>query len=113
MPSTSNVESSVVEPSAVNSVSVESSSVTDRLYDQRGLRKGVGVLILDAADTRALRSSVREAHVAGVPVVAYDRLAEGPVSGFVSFDGAQVGRLQAGPCSRSWAPGRTAGTWSC
>ncbi|MEU6590031.1 substrate-binding domain-containing protein [Streptomyces sp. NPDC046881] len=60
------------------------------------ITKGVGVLILDAADTRALRSSIQEAHRAGVPVVAYDRLAEGPVSGFVSFDGAQVGRLQAG-----------------
>ncbi|WP_189977746.1 sugar ABC transporter substrate-binding protein [Streptomyces capoamus] len=59
------------------------------------ITRGVRVLILDAADTRALRSSIEEAHDAGVPVVAYDRLAEGPVSGFVSFDGARVGRLQA------------------
>ncbi|WP_330302672.1 MULTISPECIES: substrate-binding domain-containing protein [unclassified Streptomyces] len=58
------------------------------------ITKGVGVLILDAADTRALRSSVQEAHNAGVPVVAYDRLAEGPIAGYVSFDGAEVGRLQ-------------------
>ncbi|MFJ9818542.1 substrate-binding domain-containing protein [Streptomyces sp. NPDC101151] len=58
------------------------------------ITKGVRVLILDAADTRVLRSSIQEARNAGVPVVAYDRLAEGPISGFVSFDGAQVGRLQ-------------------
>jgi D-xylose transport system substrate-binding protein len=58
------------------------------------ITKGARVLILDAADTRALRSSTQEAHEAGVPVVAYDRLAEGPISGYVSFDGAQVGRLQ-------------------
>lgn len=58
------------------------------------ITKGVRVLILDAADTRALRSSIQEAHEAGVPVVAYDRLAEGPISGYVSFDGAEVGRLQ-------------------
>ena len=58
------------------------------------ITKGVEVLILDAADTRALRSSVQEARQAGVPVVAYDRLVEGPISGYVSFDGAQVGRLQ-------------------
>ncbi|MGC9536060.1 sugar ABC transporter substrate-binding protein [Streptomyces sp. UG1] len=58
------------------------------------ITKGVGVLILDAADTRALRSSIQEARRAGVPVVAYDRLAEGPISGFVSFDGGEVGRLQ-------------------
>jgi D-xylose transport system substrate-binding protein len=57
--------------------------------------KGVRVLILDAADTRALRSSIQQAHQEGVSVVAYDRLAEGPISGYVSFDGAQVGRLQA------------------
>ncbi|WP_330350729.1 sugar ABC transporter substrate-binding protein [Streptomyces sp. NBC_00582] len=58
------------------------------------ITKGAGVLILDAADTRALRSSIQEARRAGVPVVAYDRLAEGPVSGFVGFDALQVGRLQ-------------------
>ena len=58
------------------------------------ITKGVGVLILDAADTRAMRSSIQEARKADVPVVAYDRLAEGPVSGFVSFDGDQVGSLQ-------------------
>jgi D-xylose transport system substrate-binding protein len=58
------------------------------------ITKGVRVLILDATDTRALRSSIQEARKEGVPVVAYDRLAEGPISGFVSFDGAEVGRLQ-------------------
>ncbi|MFD4506022.1 sugar ABC transporter substrate-binding protein [Streptomyces sp. NPDC058457] len=58
------------------------------------ITKGVRVIILGTTDNRALRSTVQEAHDAGVPVVAYDRLAEGPVSGFVSFDGVQVGTLQ-------------------
>ncbi|MFC9914169.1 sugar ABC transporter substrate-binding protein [Streptomyces sp. NPDC127197] len=58
------------------------------------ITKGVRVMILDATDTRALRSSIQEAHEAGVQVIAYDRLAEGPISGYVSFDGGQVGRLQ-------------------
>jgi D-xylose transport system substrate-binding protein len=58
------------------------------------ITKGARVLILDPADSKALRSSVQEARKADVPVVAYDRLAEGPISGFVSFDGAKVGRLQ-------------------
>ncbi|MFJ8109533.1 substrate-binding domain-containing protein [Streptomyces sp. NPDC096132] len=58
------------------------------------ITKGAGVIILDAADTRAMRSSIQEARKAGVPVIAYDRLAEGPISGFVGFDGGQVGRLQ-------------------
>ncbi|MER6789775.1 substrate-binding domain-containing protein [Streptomyces sp. NPDC000658] len=56
--------------------------------------KGAKVLILDAADTRAVRSSVQEAHRAGVKVIAYDRLAEGPVTGYVGFDALHVGRLQ-------------------
>jgi len=55
---------------------------------------GVDVLILDVTDPKALRSSVQSADREGVPVVAYDRLAEGPVSGYVTFDGTQVGKLQ-------------------
>lgn len=58
------------------------------------ITKGVDVLILDAIDTKALSSSVVKADMAGIPVIAYDRLAEGPISGYVSFDGVEVGRLQ-------------------
>lgn len=58
------------------------------------ITNGAKVLILAPADSKAVRSSIQEARKSGVPVVAYDRLAEGPISGFVSFDGAQVGRLQ-------------------
>ncbi|MER6014603.1 substrate-binding domain-containing protein [Streptomyces bluensis] len=58
------------------------------------ITRGARAIIVDAVDVKALRSSVQAADRAHVPVVAYDRLAEGPVSGFVSFDGAQVGRLQ-------------------
>ncbi|MFF7653218.1 substrate-binding domain-containing protein [Streptomyces sp. NPDC007983] len=59
------------------------------------ITRGVGALILDAVDAKALRSSVQAAHKAGIPVIAYDRLAEGPISGYASFNGGQVGRLQA------------------
>ncbi|MFI9048508.1 substrate-binding domain-containing protein [Streptomyces sp. NPDC053427] len=58
------------------------------------ITKRVKVMILDAVDSKSMRSSVEDAHRAGIPTVAYDRLAEGPVSGYVSFDGDQVGRLQ-------------------
>ncbi|MFI1167972.1 sugar ABC transporter substrate-binding protein [Streptomyces sp. NPDC020801] len=58
------------------------------------ITQGVDVLILDAVDGKALRSSVHAAASAGIPVVAYDRLADGPISGYVTFDGGQVGRLQ-------------------
>ncbi|MFI1092625.1 sugar ABC transporter substrate-binding protein [Streptomyces sp. NPDC020917] len=55
---------------------------------------GVRVVILTAVDAHSVRSSVIQAHRAGIPVVAYDRLADGPISGYVSYDGIQVGRLQ-------------------
>ncbi|WP_329214472.1 substrate-binding domain-containing protein [Streptomyces sp. NBC_01485] len=78
---------------------VEYANAENDVTRQRGqlismVTKGAKVLILDAADTRAMRSSIQEARRAGVPVIAYDRLAEGPIAGFVGFDGLQVGRLQ-------------------
>ncbi|WP_217210626.1 substrate-binding domain-containing protein [Streptomyces sp. AC550_RSS872] len=56
--------------------------------------KGVEVLILDPVDAEAARSSVETADRAGIPVVAYDRLATGPISGYVSFDGEKIGEIQ-------------------
>ncbi|MDH2391145.1 substrate-binding domain-containing protein [Streptomyces sp. HNM0663] len=58
------------------------------------ITQGVDVLILDAVDPQALENSVRNAAEVNLPVVAYDRLAEGPIAAYVSFDGAEVGRLQ-------------------
>ncbi|MFG3497792.1 sugar ABC transporter substrate-binding protein [Streptomyces sp. NPDC047928] len=56
--------------------------------------QGVGVMILGAVDSTSLRSSVEKARDAGIDVIAYDRLVEGPIAGYVSFDGERVGRLQ-------------------
>ncbi|MDQ0946911.1 ABC-type xylose transport system substrate-binding protein [Streptomyces phaeochromogenes] len=58
------------------------------------ITRGVDVLILAVVDAKGLRSTVEAAHRAGIPVVAYDRLAQGPVSGYATFDGATVGKLQ-------------------
>lgn len=72
----------------------ENDAASQRQQMTSMITRGVSALILDVVDPKALRSSVRAAEREGIPVVAYDRLAEGPISGFVSFDGAQVGRLQ-------------------
>ena len=72
----------------------ENDAASQRQQMTSMITRGVSALILDVVDPKALRSSVRAAQREGTPVVAYDRLAEGPISGFVSFDGAQVGRLQ-------------------
>ncbi|MBT2421154.1 substrate-binding domain-containing protein [Streptomyces sp. ISL-22] len=54
----------------------------------------VDVLILDAVDAKAIKNSVQRAVDAGIKVVAYDRLAEGPISAYTSFDNVQVGKTQ-------------------
>ncbi|MCF6522740.1 substrate-binding domain-containing protein [Streptomyces sp. JJ36] len=58
------------------------------------INQGVKVIILDAVDATATRSWVDRAAKDGVKVVAYDRLAEGDISGYVSYDNEKVGELQ-------------------
>ncbi|WP_328503484.1 substrate-binding domain-containing protein [Streptomyces sp. NBC_00457] len=58
------------------------------------LAEGVDAILLAAVDARSLGPTVAKADEAGIPVIAYDRLAEGPISGYASFDGEEVGRLQ-------------------
>jgi D-xylose transport system substrate-binding protein len=58
------------------------------------LTQGVKVLILDAVDAKAAGGIVASANNQKVPVVAYDRLAEGPVAYYVSFDNRKVGEVQ-------------------
>lgn len=54
----------------------------------------VDVLILDAVDAKAIKNSVQKAVDQGIKVVAYDRLAEGPISAYTSFDNVSVGKTQ-------------------
>ncbi|WP_394429344.1 sugar ABC transporter substrate-binding protein [Streptomyces sp. SGAir0957] len=58
------------------------------------ITKKVDVLILDAVDYKAVASGVKKAKDANIPVVAYDRLAEGPISAYTSFDNEEVGKTQ-------------------
>jgi D-xylose transport system substrate-binding protein len=58
------------------------------------LTQGAKVLILDAVDASAAASIVSNAESQKVPVIAYDRLAKGPVSNYVSFDNQKVGQVQ-------------------
>jgi D-xylose transport system substrate-binding protein len=54
----------------------------------------VDVLIVDAVDSKAIAGSIKKAKDAGIPVVAYDRLAEGPIDAYTSFDNVTVGKTQ-------------------
>ncbi len=54
----------------------------------------VNALIIDAVDSKAIAGAVKRAKDAGIPVIAYDRLAEGPIDAYTSFDNEDVGRVQ-------------------
>jgi D-xylose transport system substrate-binding protein len=54
----------------------------------------VDIIIVTAVDSKSIASAVQTADKAGIPVIAYDRLAEGPIDGYVSFDNELVGQVQ-------------------
>ncbi|MFI9238003.1 substrate-binding domain-containing protein [Streptomyces sp. NPDC053079] len=58
------------------------------------ITKKVDALIVDAVDAKSIASSVKKANDKGIPVVAYDRLAEGPVKAYTSVDNERVGKIQ-------------------
>ncbi|MFH0517199.1 sugar ABC transporter substrate-binding protein [Streptomyces sp. M41] len=58
------------------------------------IEEQVDVILLDAVDSHAIAEGVQKAKDAGIPVIAYDRLAEGPIDAYVSFDNELVGEVQ-------------------
>ncbi|GHG49541.1 solute-binding protein [Streptomyces capoamus] len=54
----------------------------------------VDVILLDAVDAHGIADEVQKAKDAGIPVIAYDRLAEGPIDAYISFDNELVGEVQ-------------------
>jgi D-xylose transport system substrate-binding protein len=71
------------------------------------ITRGVKVLILDAQDSVGIRSSVQNAVAKGIKVVAYDRLAQGPVSAYVSYDNEKIGELQGQALLNAMGPKAT------
>ncbi|MEU6505621.1 MULTISPECIES: substrate-binding domain-containing protein [unclassified Streptomyces] len=61
---------------------------------QKMIDDKVDVILLDAVDAHAIAGEVQKAKDAGIPVIAYDRLAEGPIEAYVSFDNELVGEVQ-------------------
>ncbi|MBO4256384.1 substrate-binding domain-containing protein [Streptomyces griseorubiginosus] len=83
-----NGKGTVVYANAKQDASLQAQQV-DTMVTQK-----VDVLIVDAVDSAAIKNSVQKAKDAGIPVVAYDRLAQGPISGYTSFDNETVGKTQ-------------------
>lgn len=61
------------------------------------ITKGVKALVIAAIDGTTLSNALENAHAAGIPVIAYDRLIRdsGNVDYYATFDNFQVGVLQA------------------
>ncbi|MFE6620772.1 sugar ABC transporter substrate-binding protein [Streptomyces sp. NPDC057740] len=78
----------------VEYANAEGDVATQKQQVEAMINRDVEVLLLSAVNFRSLRSSVERAHDAGIPVIAYDGLVEGPISAHVSFDNERVGRLQ-------------------
>lgn len=75
---------------------------------QNLLIQGVDVLVVVAHDGEKAARLVEQAHQAGVPVVAYDRLIRNaPLDYYVSFDSVAVGEYQAQGVLAALPPGRT------
>ncbi|MGW2046541.1 sugar ABC transporter substrate-binding protein [Streptomyces sp. NPDC001858] len=70
------------------------SAKTQNNQMQQMIDKKVDVILLDAVDSHDIAGMVKKAKKAGIPVIAYDRLAEGPIDGYVSFDNELVGEVQ-------------------
>jgi D-xylose transport system substrate-binding protein len=61
---------------------------------EAALTKGVKVMVLDPVDGKAAANIVAKAQQQQVKVLSYDRLTQGPIDAYISFDNERVGRLQ-------------------
>lgn len=61
---------------------------------QRMIDDKVDIILIDAVDSHSIAGEVKKAKEAGIPVIAYDRLAEGPIDAYISFDNELVGEVQ-------------------
>ncbi|WP_053660193.1 sugar ABC transporter substrate-binding protein [Streptomyces sp. MMG1121] len=82
----------------------EASPATQSRQFQQMVAQKVDVVLVDALDARAIAPDVRKAKDAGIPVIAYDRLAQGPVDAYVSHDNELVGQVQARAIIKALGP---------
>jgi D-xylose transport system substrate-binding protein len=62
---------------------------------ESALSNGAKVLVLDPVDGKAAKAIVDKAKSQNVPVISYDRLTQGNIDFYISFDNERVGQLQA------------------
>ncbi|MFJ2901734.1 MULTISPECIES: sugar ABC transporter substrate-binding protein [unclassified Streptomyces] len=72
----------------------EASATKQNAQMEQMIADKADVLLVDAVDAKAIASSIEKAKAAGIPVIAYDRLAQGPITAYVSHDNELVGEVQ-------------------
>ncbi|MGN5379480.1 ABC transporter substrate-binding protein [Streptomyces sp. MUSC 14] len=82
----------------------EASAATQSRQFQDMVARKVDVILVDALDAKAVAPDVQKAKDAGIPVIAYDRLAQGPVDAYVSHDNELVGQVQARALVKALGP---------
>ncbi|GHH91186.1 sugar ABC transporter substrate-binding protein [Streptomyces capillispiralis] len=88
------VESLTNEKGRVEYANAEADAGKQATQLQQMIDEKVDVIVLDAVDAHAIADGVQKAKDAGIPVIAYDRLAEGPIDAYISFDNELVGEVQ-------------------
>ncbi|MFJ9822337.1 sugar ABC transporter substrate-binding protein [Streptomyces sp. NPDC101151] len=72
----------------------EANPATQSRQFQRMVDQKVDIILVDALDAKTIAPDVQKAKNAGIPVIAYDRLAQGPIDAYVSHDNELVGEVQ-------------------
>ncbi|MER6082866.1 substrate-binding domain-containing protein [Streptomyces sp. NPDC001833] len=78
----------------VDYANAEASPATQSRQLRQMVDRKADVILVDAVDAKAIGPDVRKAKAAGIPVIAYDRLAQGPIDAYVSHDNELVGEVQ-------------------
>jgi D-xylose transport system substrate-binding protein len=78
----------------VDYANAEASPATQSRQFRQMVDRKADVILVDAVDAKAIAPDVRKAKAAGIPVIAYDRLAQGPIDAYVSHDNELVGEVQ-------------------
>jgi D-xylose transport system substrate-binding protein len=83
-----NNKGEVVYANAESSAAKQNEQLEEMVADQ------VDVVIVDAVNAKSIGAAVQKAKDANIPVIAYDRLAEGPIDAYISHDNELVGEVQ-------------------
>lgn len=78
----------------VSYANAEANPATQSRQFHQMVEQKVDIILVDALDTKAIARDVQKAKDAGIPVIAYDRLAQGPIDAYVSHDNELVGEVQ-------------------